>query len=174
LTYLVYFSRCTLLVVFAAAVVGKVQSRSAWAAFVAATGRLLDVRGTGEVWAAVVLLFEGTTVGCLALDRTTYGGLTLSLVGLSIFLLVVLRGVIRGVQTDCNCFGASGTNLGWAHVWRNAMLVGVAAIGTGAATAADVPSTLAGAAYATPIVLGFITAGLLIMWDDVTYLIAGE
>lgn len=174
MTYVVYFSRCTLLVVFTAAVIAKVHSRSAWSAFVVATGRLLDVRRTRAIWAAAAVLFEGTMVGCLALDRTAYAGLTVSLVGLSIFLLVVLNGVIRGVQTDCNCFGANGTTLGWAHVWRNATLVGIAAVGAGVATAADVPSAFAGAAYATPIVLGLISAALLVTWDDVTYLIAGE
>lgn len=174
MTYVVCFSRCALLVVFGAAVVGKVHSRLAWSAFVAATGRLLDVRRTRGMWAAAVVLFEGSTVGCLALDSTAYAGLILSLVGLSIFLLVVVRGVCRGVQTDCNCFGANGTNLGWAHVWRNAVLVGIAAIGVGVATAAGEPSGFVGAAYATPIVVALISAALLVMWDDMTYLVAGE
>lgn len=158
---------------FGAAVVGKVHSRSAWSAFVAATGRLLGLR-TGIVWAAAAVLFEGGTVGCLAWDKTAYGGLILSLVGLSVFLFVVARGVARGVQTDCNCFGANGTNLGWIHVWRNALLVAVATTGVGAATAADSPPGFIGAAYATPITLGLISAALLVMWDDVTYLIAGN
>jgi hypothetical protein len=174
LTYVVCFCRFTLLSVFAAAVVGKTHSKMAWSTFVAATGRLLDVRRTRGIWAVATVLLEGTTVCCLALNRTTYAGLILSLIGFSIFLVVVLRGVARGVQTDCNCFGANGVNLGSAHVLRNAMLVGIAAIGAGVATAADVPSTLADPAYATPIVLGLIFAALFVMWDDMVYLIAGE
>lgn len=174
MTYVVCFSRVTLVVVFAAAVVGKVHSRSAWLAFERATGRLLGVNRARGIWAVATVLFEAATASCLALDHAAYAGFILSLVGLSVFLLVVLRGVARGVQTDCNCFGASGTSLGWAHVWRNALLVGVAAGGVGLATAGDVPLAFTHPAHATPIVLGLISAALFVMWDDVTYLVAGE
>ncbi len=174
MTYIVFFSRATLLVVFAAAVIGKVQSRSAWAAFVTATGTLLGVRRTRPAWAIGTVLIEGTVVVCLAVNDTAYVGLLLALLALTAFLLVVLSGVIRSVRTSCSCFGSDGTTLGWTHVWRNILLTCVAAVGTACATASSIPSVLVSASYATPVVISLIAASFFVMWDDITFLVTGR
>lgn len=173
MTHIVFFTRVTLLIVFAAALLGKLHSRAAWSAFVAATGSLLGARRAQQIWAASVVLVEACTVGCLATSKTAYAGLVLALVVLSAFGVVVVSGVVRGVRTSCNCFGSVGTPLGWAHVWRSAVLAGVAALGTAVATVSTVPSLLAGATYATPIVLSLFASALFVMWDDMTYLVGG-
>jgi hypothetical protein len=174
LTYLVFLTRATLLLVFAAALIGKAHSASAWSNFVAATKSLLGVHRTAEVWAAAAVTLEAATFGCLMLNTTAYVGLWLAFVGLAEFLAVVVNGVRRGVETSCNCFGSEGTTLGWSHVWRNALLLCVAALGVGAASFSEIPSILlTHAAYATPTVLSVITAAVFVMWDDVSFLAIG-
>lgn len=174
MTYLIFFTRLSLLVVFASALVGKTHNRSAWASFVAATKSLLGVRRAAEGWSAAVVLIEAGTVGCLLLNETAYAGLVFALLGLTAFLAVVLNGVRRGVETSCNCFGSDGTTLGWPHIWRNVLLVGVAALGVAAASNSRIPSMFPTATYATPMVLGLIAAALFVVWDDVTYLVVGQ
>lgn len=174
MTYVVFFARCTLLLVFVAALGGKLRSRAAWSSFVAATGTLLSVGRTRVLWAVAAVLTEGAVAVCLLLNDTAYSGLFLALAGLALFLVVVLSGVVRGVETACNCFGAAGSSLSWTHVWRNLMLVVVAAAGCGAATASRTPSMFVGTAYATPIVLSFIAAALFVIWDDMTFLLVGR
>lgn len=173
MTYLIFFSRSTLFVVFSAALVGKLHSRVAWSSFVRATGILLGVHRMREVWAVVAVLVEAVSAACLAFDRTAYAGLILALLGVFAFFFVVLNAVRRGVEAACNCFGSDGANLTWAHVWRNMLLVGIATVGLGVAMGTDVPPAFAGAAYATPFVMSLIAAGLLVRWDDLMYLVTG-
>jgi hypothetical protein len=126
------------------------------------------------VYAATAVLIEGATIGFLFVNDSAQIGLVLALITLALFSLVVVRGVIRGVDAACNCFGSDGTTLGWTHVWRNVMLASVAAIGAGAASTSTMPSEIASTAYATPIVLSLITAALFVVWDDITYLVRGS
>lgn len=173
LTYIVFFARTTLLIVFAAAVFGKTHSRAAWAAFVAATGTLLGLK-TGSAWAIGAVLFESLTLTCLAFNNTAYLGLVLAVGALTSFFFVVLIGVIRRVKTSCNCFGSNRTALGWTHVVRNAALLCVAASGWTAATRSKVPSMFVGSSYATPVVLSLVVAAVFVMWDDMIYLTLGK
>lgn len=173
MTYIVFFARGTLLVVFIAAVVGKLHSRAAWTSFVAATGVLLGTNRIQYVWALLAGVAEFCVAVCLLFNRTAYIGLLLSCAVLVVFLAVIVAGVTRGLTTACNCFGSDGSTIGWEHVWRNLLLVGVAAVGAGAAATSRVPSVFAGARYATPVVLSVTVAALLVMWDDVTYLVVG-
>ncbi len=173
MTYVVFFARGTLLVVFIAAVVGKLHSRAAWSSFVAATGSLSRMRHGRAALASAAVIAEMSTAVCLALDQTVYAGLVLALVVLTLFLVIVVNGVIRGVRTACHCFGSDGSTLSWRHVWRNAALTSVAVIGTATATASRTPSLFAGWSYAIPVVLSLVVGALLVMWDDFTALIAG-
>ena len=173
MTYLAFIARSTLLLVFAAALSGKLRNTSAWTDFVTATGTLLGVRRARGVLAGLTVLAEGLTVGCLVVNRTAYAGLLLALAVLSIFLLVVARGVVRGAQTTCNCFGSGGTTLGWTHVWRNVLLVIVALLGVCAGSIGRVPSIVLGSTYATPLVVSLIAAAVFAMWDDIAYLVRG-
>ena len=167
----IFIARFTLLIVFGGALVGKLHSRAAWSNFVGATEVLLGVRGMAVAWSGAAATAEAATVCCLAVNRLAYVGLVLALVELTVFLGVVTSGVIRGAQTACNCFGADGASIGWTHVWRNLILVGVAALGVGAATASNMPSGLLDAAYATPTVVSVLAAAIFIAWDDFAYLV---
>lgn len=169
-----FFTRGTLLLVFAAALLGKVHSASAWSSFVVATKSLLGIRQAAGLWAAATVALETATVVCLILNVTAYIGLSLALTGSIAFLAVVVNGLRRGVETSCNCFGSEGAELAWSHALRNALLVGVAALGVGAASGRHIPTLLANGAYATPIVLSVIAAAAFVMWDDVRYLVVAH
>jgi methylamine utilization protein MauE len=170
---LVLFTRGTLLIVFAAAVLGKAHSRAAWSSFVAATGSLLHVRRGQVALASATVAIEIGTVVCLSLNRTANVGMILSLVVLTAFLSIVVSGVNRGIRTACNCFGSDGNVLGRRHIWRNVTLVSVAAVGTSAAITAGMPPAFGQASDATPLVLSLIVAALFAMWDDFIDLVLG-
>lgn len=173
MTHVAFFARETLFVVFVAAVVGKVHSRAAWASFVEATADLLHINYGQTPLAAAVVIVEISTVVCLSLNQATQAGLVLALAVFTVFLIIVISGVTHGVRTACNCFGTAGNILGWTHVWRNAALTCLAAVGSVAAATSGVPSAFAGASYATPAVLAVIVAALFVMWDDFNDLVLG-
>lgn len=172
-SYIVFFARGTLLVVFVAAIFGKLRGRAAWLSFVAATGELLHVRGLRSLPAVLAVTVESGTAVCLSIDETAYAGLVLALLVLAVFLALVVSGVIRGVRTACNCFGSDGTTIGWAHVWRNSTLTAIAAIGTLAGARTQMPALLTNASYATAGVLSLIFAAVFVRWDDFTDLVLG-
>jgi hypothetical protein len=175
LTYLVSFARWTLLIIFATAAFSKLRSRAAWTDFIVATERFLAVQGRGAIWAVGGVLLEIGTTACLLVDRTARVGLLLAFVALTLFSVVVLRALRRGVDTSCNCFGSDGAPLSWRHVARNATLAALAGIGTGVAAAHyKVHSVLPDAAYATPVVLSIVASAIAVMWDDFAYLVTGS
>jgi hypothetical protein len=175
LTYLVSLARWTLLLVFAGALFGKLRNRAAWADFVVATERLLGVRRRGALWAVGGVLIEAGTVACLLVDTTARIGLLLALVALAVFSVVIVHALERGVDTSCNCFGSDGAPLSWRHVTRNATLVVLAGMGTGAAASLhEVHSVLPDVTYATSAVLSIVVSAIFVLWDDFLYLVAGS
>lgn len=175
LIYLVSLARWTLLLVFAAAVLSKLRSREAWADFVVATERLLGVRRAAALWAVGGVLLEAGTAACLAIDATARVGLLLALAALTVFSVVVLYALERGIDASCNCFGSNGAPLSWRHVTRNAALAALAGMGTGAAASVhEIHSILPDTAYATAAMLSIVASAIFVMWDDFSYLVAGS
>jgi hypothetical protein len=175
LSYLALFARWSLAVVFVAAVTGKLRRRAAWASFVAATETLLGLGRGGTQWASVAVLLEASTAVCLLVSPTAFAGFVLAVAVLTVFLVVVVHALMRGVSTSCNCFGSDGARLSWSHVVRNAALVGLAALGL--ATAAPLhglPFILRGSAYPTLVVSSILVSAIFVMWDDFSYLVVGE
>lgn len=175
LSYVAFFARCTLMLVFGAAIISKTHSAPAWSAFVTATRSLLGVNRLAVVWAAAAALLEATTLACLLIAPKAYAGFAIAVATLTIFCLLIVRSFQHGAATKCNCFGSNGAPLSWSHVARNGLLIGVAAMGTGAAAElGQLPFSRVDATYSIPIVLSILSAALLVLWDDMSYLIAGS
>jgi hypothetical protein len=176
MSYLAYFSRETLAIVFGVAVISKLRSRSSWRGFKAATADLLGVgSGLGSVLAVITVSLEVASAVTLVADRFARIGVWLALALSTALLAVVLQGVLRRVKASCNCFGSSGDQLGWMHVWRNVLLATVAAAGViGVSTTASAPSLVPSFGVSVPIVLGLFVAAALISWEDVAFLAFGS
>lgn len=160
------------MIVFAVSVVSKLRTRFAWREFEAATSELLGVGANlGRVLGASTAACEAVTVITVLIDPLARVGALIAL-GLALsLLLVVFQGVLRRVVVTCNCFGASGDELAWAHVWRNVLLVFVAALGVIGSRTASVPSLIPSASASVPIVLGVFVAVALIAWEDFVFLV---
>jgi uncharacterized membrane protein YphA (DoxX/SURF4 family) len=152
--------------VFVAAVLGKATD---YPAFVASVGDL-RLRPAAPL-AALVLAGEIGVVALLAIRPAAGFGLAALL--LAAFAVAITGALRRGDTKPCRCFGRSTTPLGRHHVWRNAFLIAVAALG---ALATAVPADLATAGPAGPAVAvlaavaGLIAGGLIVMLDDLRFL----
>jgi hypothetical protein len=175
MAYVTYVSRETLAIVFAVSVISKVQTADAWREFQSATADLL---GAGQVLGAVLAssaaVWEAATAVALTVNPLARVGAFLA-VGLSLALLsVVLQGVLRRVGVDCNCFGSSGSQLDWVHVWRNVLLVAIAAVGVVGAEVAAIPSLIPSARFSVAIVVGLFMSAAVVTWEDVIFLAVGR
>jgi len=115
-------------VVWALAAGGKVvRHRETTAAFaglgIGAPGAVAVAVPAAELAVAVVLLVRPVVGGVLALAL------------LGVFTTVIVRALLRGVDTGCGCFGERRPSpLGPADVVRNGLLAAFAALATGAHT----------------------------------------
>lgn len=121
-----------------------------------------------EVLVGVTLLL-GTVVPAVVMPALVAAALLF--VG---FTGLALHSAVTGRAITCSCFGASTTQLGWAHVARNLVLTGLAVSGamtSGLVTAIDsMPSRPGHAAFA---VLGAVAVtALTYFFDDVVDLFA--
>ncbi|MFI1256225.1 MauE/DoxX family redox-associated membrane protein [Streptomyces netropsis] len=113
-----------LLLVFAAAVVGKVRNAASFAAFtdaVAVLGRV-PVRRAG-VLAAAIVGSEAATTMLLAAPWIRPVGLLTAAGLLSSFTYAVARTLRSGTPVSCRCFGASAGPVGPPQLVRNAVLL---------------------------------------------------
>ncbi|WP_328853332.1 hypothetical protein OG994_12445 [Micromonospora globbae] len=164
----------TLAVVFTVSAFSKLRGRSAYDAFVAATGRLVPVGWlpAGPVAAAVL----GAELAVpLVLPVRPVAGLALAAGLLVAFCVGILRALRRGVRASCRCFGASGAPLGRRHAGRAAALAVLALVGAAAAGAASGPDLIAGArpeAVALAVGAAAVLALLTLTFDDLVDLFA--
>ncbi len=112
----------------------------------------LELAAAIALWAAPVAGF----VACAGL-----------LIGFSAGLARALR---RGVKASCGCFGASKAPISAAHLVRNALLLGVCALGLFAALSqacesSPLPVRLAAVAG------GLFLGGLFAKWDELVFLV---
>ncbi|MGK5497782.1 MauE/DoxX family redox-associated membrane protein [Streptomyces sp. URMC 125] len=126
-------SRIVLVLVFAAAVLGKTRNAESFHAFtysVETLGRVSAARA--PVLAAGVVLAEAAGALLLAWPAA-YGGRLpatiglLTMIGLLVsFTCAVVRALRAGKQVACRCFGTSADPVGPPQLVRNAVLLAVA------------------------------------------------
>lgn len=163
--------RLLLATVFGIALVGKVSSRAAWAAFEDSLREMAVVPETRVAAAArasvttefaivVGLLVPATVVGVAAF--VVAAGL------LAVFAYVIATVVRRKQAVPCRCFGVSSTPLSALHVVRNVTLIGVALLGAVATTETN-PAQLSAAVLAG--VIGAVIGMLVAALDDLVALL---
>jgi hypothetical protein len=122
--------------------------------------------------AAVVVASEVVVVPLVLAPPAAIAGFALGGLLLAGFAVAIARVVRAGLAVRCRCFGAEGAVLRVAHVWRNAALAGVAALGAVlAATRGDADPTGVGEVAVTGL-FALAVLVLVSMFDDVVELIA--
>jgi hypothetical protein len=160
--------RVLLGVVFLAALVGKVRSRRAFAAFADSLRslRLLPGRSIRPVVGAVVLAEAGVPA-LLIFEATARVGFLVAL-GLLVAFGVAIGVVLsRRAAGTCRCFGDRARNLGRRHLVRAGVLAGAAAAGLASTSGSD--SGPGGQAVA--VAAGLVLAVLAIVLDDLVELL---
>jgi hypothetical protein len=161
-TYVELACRVLLGTVFAVSGLSKVTGRASFSAYARSVRRLGSLRKTLVRPVAVAFVTaELATVALLAIPLAETAAIGFMLAGglLVVFCVAIAASLRRGERTACRCFGASTAQLGWRHVVRNVILLGVALAGLLGALGAvgPAPATLAGLAVA-----GII--GLILGW----------
>ncbi|GAA1378227.1 MauE/DoxX family redox-associated membrane protein [Catellatospora chokoriensis] len=159
--YLTIGAQALLGLVFLAAVVGKISSRATYRAFTGSV-REMGFRPAGPL-AALVVAAESATVALVLLYRPA--GFALAALLLLAFAAAIVAGLRRAGTATCRCFGRTAVPLGHHHVWRNALLIGCAAVGAFAPTG---PVRVEAAALAVG--CGLVAGALIVMLDDLRYL----
>lgn len=175
MSYLDPACRGLLAAVFLLAVVGKVRTRAAFAAF---AGSLADVSllpaRARRAAAVAVVAAETATAVLLAVPLTAaaVAGFALAFGLLAGFAGAVWLSLRRGDRIRCLCFGSEAGPMDRGHVLRNSVLAAVALVGlisslTSGAGAAPAPAGVLAAAGA-----GAALGALLTRWDDLRYLLS--
>jgi hypothetical protein len=122
--------------------------------------------------AAGVIASEVLVVPLVLAPPSAIAGFALGGVLLAVFAVAIARVVRAGLAVRCRCFGAEGAVLRVAHVWRNAALAGVAALGAVlAATRGDADPTGAGEMTVTGL-CALAVLVLVSMFDEIVELVA--
>ncbi|MEV1329729.1 MauE/DoxX family redox-associated membrane protein [Micromonospora costi] len=164
----------TLAVVFTVSAFSKLRGRSAYGAFVAATGRLVPV-GWLPAGPVAALVLGAELAVPLLLPVLPVAGLALAAALLVVFCIGILRALHHGVRASCRCFGASGAPLGRRHAGRAGALAALALVGAVAAGRASGPDLIAGArpeAVALAVLAAAVLALLTLTFDDLVHLFA--
>ncbi|HEU5470943.1 MAG TPA: MauE/DoxX family redox-associated membrane protein [Actinophytocola sp.] len=169
--YLDVAARFLIGTVFLVAVVGKISSRAAFAAFEGSLRRMaVLVPGAVGPAARATLALEALTVVLLIVPLRWAAVAGFAIAGglLAIFTVAIARSLRAGNRAPCRCFGASSVPLGPRHLVRNGLLLAGAAVGL---VAAGVPGEvdLAGALAAA--VAGLAAGGLIAGFDDIAELV---
>ena len=171
MVYLVVACRAMLFAVFAAALVGKVRSRRAYADFgrsVAAFG-VLPPAWSGAAARATVAGEAGVLL-LLALPWTVPAGFALAAGLLCAFTVSVVLALRGGRTAPCRCFGASAAPLGATHLVRNLSLLTLCLTGLlGGAFVAGPASHPAGLGLS--VAAGALAALFVVRLDDVVALL---
>ncbi|SCG74993.1 Methylamine utilisation protein MauE [Micromonospora siamensis] len=153
--------RSLLATVFVVAALSKIAGRPAWLGFVQSLRELNQVPDAAVRPAAITTVTTEALVVVLLLVPSPTAGMVGSAIAaglLAAFVVVIGLAIARGNRTPCRCFGTSNVPLGWPHVVRNLVLIGVAGLGLLSASAAGTTPAatvlLAGA--------GGLVAGILI------------
>lgn len=158
------------MVVFALALISKVSSRSAWAAFVVSLQRMDVVASAWTRAAAVATVVAEAAIVMLALVPVRQAGTVAFVLAaglLGALTAAIARVIRRRTAVPCRCFGASDTPLSMQHVARNLTLAVIAVLG--------LAGSLAGGGFQAPMVAVIALAGVLIgllvtRWDDLAAL----
>jgi uncharacterized membrane protein YphA (DoxX/SURF4 family) len=163
LTYLLSFCRLVIGLAFILSFVGKVRDIDRFAETI---GRfeLLPRRWTktaallflGGEAAVVVLIIAGGPLLFLAFG--------LAILLLFVFTLALLSALRRGIETSCNCFGASEKPLTYYDIWRNVGFISCSVLGWW--LAAQVPVTTQPSNWAELALLSFGAALFVIVWTQ--------
>jgi hypothetical protein len=163
--------RLLLAVVFAAALVGKVTGREAFAAFVRSVRDMRVVPPRLARPAALASVATEALITVLLLVPVRWAGVVgfvLAAGLLAAFTAAIASSLRQGNRAPCRCFGVSATPLGPRHIVRNGALVATALLGLAIALtggSVDVGAgVVAGVAGAF---LGLVVAGL----DDIVGLL---
>ncbi|MFG1711057.1 MauE/DoxX family redox-associated membrane protein [Nonomuraea sp. M3C6] len=164
--YVSISARYLLAVVFLIAVSGKLRSGKAFQAFTTSISELdvLPRRWTRRVATIVVAGEAMMPILLLAHLRTALIGLILSGTMLSAFSVAITLSLRKGIKASCRCFGASSRRLGRAHLVRNLILIGVAAIGAVTAISQSLADT---PGYVLSAIMGAMIGLVFTMLDDV-------
>ncbi|WFB05766.1 hypothetical protein LRS74_01080 [Streptomyces sp. LX-29] len=162
---------CTvvLVLVFGAAVVGKVRTAASLSAFtdaVVVLGRV-PTRRAGAAAKGVIAL-EAATGLLLLVPPLRGAGLLLATVLLAAFTAVVARALRSRVPVSCRCFGGSAGPLGPPQLIRNAVLLLVV---VGAAPGVLDPGRLVWQAQFTAWLAGAVAALVLVTGEELIALL---
>lgn len=177
--YVVLSAGLALAVVFAASAVSKLRGRDAYAAFVAATGRLLPTRALPRRPVALVVVAGEVAIPPLMV-LSPAAGLTTTAVLSASFTVGILLAVHRGVRAPCRCFGASAAPLRRLQALRSGGLAVLAAVALGLlvgagltwSTGIDLLAGLHPAGVLLAAVAAVVLALLTIYFDDIAELFA--
>lgn len=160
------FARAAFVVLFVAAVAGKVSGRRRWRAFGSSLEPLAG--SLAEPVAVAVLAAETACVLLLCAPVAPVGGLAAAGLLLAVFAAGIGYAVRSGRRVRCRCFGVDGGELDAAAAIRNAVFAAAAltAAWAGAALHPAVPSA-AGVAFTLPLALA--TGYAVTRWDDLVY-----
>lgn len=116
--------------VFFMAIIGKLHSRAAIAAFVDSIGQVHTlVPRLSWPTAIAVLITESLIVALLAFPATIRFGYLLAVVVLSLFSLVITIARRAGRNISCQCFGSDAGAMRASHLLRNCLLAFIAVLG---------------------------------------------
>lgn len=172
MAYVLISCRILLLVVFAAAALGKLGTRRAWTSFLQSVRdlRLVPDRATRAVAAAVVG-GEVATVGLVLVPATVPAALALAAALLTVFTVAILLTLRAGRRAPCQCFGAASLPLSRRHVVRNGLLLVVVLLGALGLASTRGPAHPAGLAVAAAV--GLVGGALLVFFDEIVELFVG-
>lgn len=159
--------RCLLVLVFSAALAGKVRGEGAAGDFVR---WVADLRIVPTAWArpaaVATLVAEGAGAALLLTPWTVMPGLVLAGGMLAVFAAAAFSVHHRRIAATCRCFGRSDAPLGLRHVIRDAALASAALVGLAGAglPAPPAPGLALGAGC------GFLLAVGAVYLDDIVML----
>ncbi|WP_328653155.1 hypothetical protein OG598_04535 [Micromonospora sp. NBC_00330] len=175
--YLATGIRCLMMTVFLGAVVGKVATRASFKLFVTSVREMRLLPETlARPAALLVVATESAVCALLAFPfrAAVSVGFAVATALLAVFTVGVLLVSRRQVRVSCRCFGASSTPLSARHVFRNALLVALAAVAAVAVAAgwADGPTDPGGSVLA--VCAGTLLGLLIVSLDNIVDLFRTE
>jgi hypothetical protein len=128
--YIEISCRWLLAIVFACSAFAKLHNGASFRGFRSWLVNLpVPVARHAGVAAAAVAAAEVSIVVLAVLPWTAAAGFVIAAVTLAAFIGGTCVAIARGTTASCECFGTSGTRLGWHHVGRDAALLAVAVAG---------------------------------------------
>jgi hypothetical protein len=174
LPYLLVFSRIALGLLFAYSFVAKARDV---AQFAGTIGRFELLPRRWSKSAALLFLGGEAAVALLLIAGGRLLPLAFALAGLllAIFSLALLSALRRGIETSCNCFGASKKPLTYFDVWRNVGFTACSLLGWWLATQTPLAAQYPG--WLELALLGFLAAVFVIVWtqlNEIATLLANQ